>query len=120
MESVLKKFLNSWEKLEYFENQYKVILLLLHFGIRDLPPELVYKILREYIYITPIRISEWCMESLPCQHSVLLPGEKKTRTLSSDEIRGWFLLKRVPVPEHYKYKTQHMPWIDDLYNETKL
>lgn len=56
---------------DYFINQQKVIFLLIKFGIWDLPPEIVYKILKEHVYIKPIK------EALPifCSARLLIIDE---------------------------------------------
>jgi hypothetical protein len=82
-------------KFEYFTNQYKVILRLLHFGIGNLPPELVLMILKDYVYIKPIRIDSYCMN---CQHFV----EGDTGYMSGWEIRKLFVKKGIDVPEHFQ------------------
>lgn len=103
MESARKIFKCAHFNIEYFSNQYNGILLLLHFGIWDLPPEIVYKILREYVYITLIRINTYCVQLNPCRHVAILPGVTQRLTHSSVEIRNWFEKRGIPVLEHFKY-----------------
>ena len=99
MESQVKKLKLNYYDIPYFHTQYKSILLLLHFGIWDLPFELVLTILKDYVYIPPIRISQWCMESYPCQHTI----EGRKVAMDAFEIMNWFAIHKIPdMPNHFQ------------------
>lgn len=111
-----------WMKIDTFHNQYKSILLLLHFGIGGLPFELVYKILKEYVYKPPfIRIYNKCSGKRftevyrcngdikeiqeVCSHQVYVreeDGNYYSYSYSSEiQIRKWLEDNNVSVPYHF-------------------
>lgn len=97
MEGQLKKLKTDYYKIPYFQIQYKSILLLLHFGIGDLPFELVLMILKDHVYVPPIRISLWCAEKIPCLHIVEGKG-----TMDQVDIHNLCVSNGITPPEHFQ------------------
>lgn len=82
-------------EIEYFKRQYDTITFLLLSGIGPLPREIVRMILKDYVYIKPIRISKTCMESYPCLHRV------DEKCMGGRDIYQWFASRDIDVPKHF-------------------
>lgn len=61
-----------------------------------------------------MRISEVCMQTIPCEHYVSIDGGDERR-LDAAEIIRWHLARMQPVPEHfnayYKGRVEHKRFI---------
>lgn len=91
-------------KIDTFYNQYKSVLLLLHFGFGNLPCELVYMILKDYVYRRPfIRIRNECIYAKgKCNHLVKRRGDVLPRIMNHIEIREFLKNNDILVPSHFK------------------
>lgn len=108
----------GWMKIDTFHNQYKSILLLLYFGIGNLPYELVYMILKDYVYKPPsIRISKRCIGTCQveyythhcdtkevkdvCFHVVQTQSVNLSYNMDAVRIRKWLENNDISVPYHF-------------------
>ena len=83
-------------EIEAFKTQHDTIMLLLLSGIGPLPNELVYSILRDYVYVKPIRIGLECFGAYPCQHKV------NGIYFYTHDITKWFIKHGIDVPKHFE------------------
>lgn len=83
-------------EIEYFKRQYDTIMLLLLSGIGPLPKEIVWMILKDHLYVKPIRISEVCIECYPCLHDV-----DGVKVMGGRDIYKWFISRKIDIPEHF-------------------
>jgi hypothetical protein len=111
--------------VDSFTTQYQTCLLLLAHGIPGLPYDVVYMIVRKYVYIKPLRINtigayvqtisdrgeclSWCEHEildLPIQMVTLGGGPPRQlyQRWTHEQIVAWFEKHQFSVPEHFLTK----------------
>ena len=106
---------HSWP-VDEFTRQYQTCLLLLAHGIPGLPYDLVYLIVKEYVYVKPLRIAVGCYNTYVdnvhtgegyqmVTHQIYnfqrpSPGTWFERW-THEEIVAWFEKHKFRVPEHF-------------------
>jgi hypothetical protein len=112
--------------VDAFKTQYQTCLLLLAHGIPGLPYEVVYLIVKHYVYVKPLRIGFgcsyvqhvtvntlelntcWCVHDVPdlpdligCVH--LQPRGQATvvKYCRHEQIAAWLQKHNFAVPEHF-------------------
>lgn len=117
-EAIIQDF--TWP-VDAFKTQYQVCLLLIARGIFDLPKEIVYMIVKEYVYVKPLRVSFGCRHLITeeidwCEHEILdLPIQVMTlaghplpmrvyERMTHEQIASWFEKHQFQVPEHFLTK----------------
>jgi hypothetical protein len=107
----------SYWPVDAFKTQYQTCLLLLAHGIPGLPYDLVYLIVKEYVYVKPLRVAarchhmwsihthtgdsiDWCEHEMLDLHTGLGPRQLYWRWTHS-QIVAWFKKHHFQVPEHF-------------------
>lgn len=104
--------------VDAFKTQYQTCLLLLAHGIPGLPYEVVCLIVKDYVYVKPLRIGFGCLYTQPvnvnkgcCNHNMLdldryvqlLPRGQATvvEYWRHEQIAAWLQKHNFAVPEHF-------------------
>lgn len=113
----------SWP-VDDFKTQYQTCLLLLAHGIPGLPYDLMYLIVKKYVYVKPLRISLGCtlVQSMHIvtgelrvwtEHEIYnfpqtyvtyfgtATREKHFERWTHEQIAAWFEKHHFQVPEHF-------------------